>query len=155
LFATNTTVTLEDGTIIGKNESGKQWGDYFSKNKFPYDIRIAPDSVPCVVFYQNTEGTGQQTFLGQYVLMDDKKSDYTYGERSIYKASPNDPFCITNAYRKSDTDANKIWDNKDVLRIEVLTINTPLSSYMETVDENGIDIEDQISVSVTDGEGNQ
>jgi hypothetical protein len=31
--------------------------------------------------------------------MDDKKSDYLYGERSIYKFA-SDPFCLTEDYRK-------------------------------------------------------
>jgi hypothetical protein len=80
--------------------------------------------------------------------MDDKKSDYTYGERSIYKASPSDPFCVTNTQRKNDTDANKVWDNGDVLRIEVVNINTLFTSFMQTFDNSGTDIEDQVRVEV-------
>jgi hypothetical protein len=68
------------------NEQGKQWGDYFGAVPFPYLIRVAPDSFPCLVFYQNEDaGDTSAHFLGQYVFMDDKKSDYTYGQRSIYK----------------------------------------------------------------------
>jgi hypothetical protein len=69
-----------------------------TENSFPYNIRIAPDSFPCAVFYFDEQGAQRRIFLGQYVFMDDKKSDFTYGERSIY-AVPKDPFCLTNTYK--------------------------------------------------------
>jgi hypothetical protein len=65
--------------------------------------------------------------------MDDKKSDYIYGERSIYKFA-SDPFCLTNTYASKDDDANLCWDNDDVLRIEVLNVNTVFTSYMSNTD---------------------
>ena len=61
--------------------------------------------------------------------MDDKKSDYTYGERSIY-AVPSDPFCLTQSHKDEDTKDNRVWSNSDVLRIEIVGSNVPLSSYM-------------------------
>ena len=134
LFSTNQIVhhnnvlLNEDGTIDGKNISNKQWGDYFT-TPFPYTIRTTPDSLPCVVFYQDTTGTNTKTFLGQYVFMEDKGSDFCYGERSIY-AVAKDPFCLTTTHKNDDTDANKIWDNKNVLRFEVLDINSLFTSYM-------------------------
>ena len=111
---------------------------------FPYDIRVAPDSFPCAVFYYDEEGTKTRTFLGQYVWMDDKKSDFCFGERSIY-AVPSDPFCLTNTHKDDDTDANLLWDNNNVLRIEVVGSNVPFTSYMThqgftdiiTVESNG------------------
>jgi hypothetical protein len=63
--------------------------------------------------------------------MDDKKSDFLYGERSIYKISA-DPFCLTTTHAKEDTKANKVWDNGNVLRIEVLESNNRYSSYLTT-----------------------
>lgn len=112
-----------------KSEYGLEhvWHDYI-QNDFPTPIRVAPDSVPCVVFYKN--GDGEVTYLGQYVFMEDKKSDFNYGERSIYKADPTDPFCLKTANKKADTAANKVWDNDKVLRIEVLDINDLFTSYM-------------------------
>lgn len=142
LFATNETSILNDGVVIGKNSQNKQWGDYTTKD-FPYEIRVSPDSIPCVVFYRNTQGDNKVTFLGQYVLMEDKKSDFNYGERSIYKV-PQDPFCLTTARKNDDTSDNKIWDNTNVLRIEVLNINTPFSSYMSMTDGKGVGFEDII-----------
>ena len=108
------------------------WADYFPKNAFPYNIEVAPDSFPCAVFYYDLEGTKTSTFLGQYVMMEDKKSDYCYGERSIYKVA-TDPFCLTVTHKDEDTAANRIWDNSNVLRIEVLNVNDRYSSY-ETTD---------------------
>jgi len=61
--------------------------------------------------------------------MEDKGSDFCYGERSIY-AVAKDPFCLTTTHKNDDTDANKIWDNKNVLRFEVLDINSLFTSYM-------------------------
>lgn len=122
----------EDGSVEGySNVDGKeniQWKDV-SNSAFPYDIRISPDSFPCAVFYYDEEGSQKRTFLGQYVFMDDKKSDYTYGERSIY-AVPSDPFCLTNTHKSEDTSTNRVWSNKDVLRIEVVGSNVPFTSYM-------------------------
>lgn len=156
LFSTNQTATLEDGTVMGKNDEGKNWDDC-TKNPssgmsyaFPYQIRNAPDSLPCVVFYKNTSGTNTVTFLGQYVMMDDKKSDFTYGERSIYNADPKDPFCLKVENKDNDTDDYKIWDNANVLRIEVLNINTFFTSYMNDHDENNIDFEARIPQSTGD-----
>lgn len=138
LFATNQTVThksadLNDinNTVDGVNEAGRSWNYYSQKGDFPYDIRVSPDSFPCVVFYYDEAGTQQRTFLGQYVFMDDKKSDFLYGERSIYKI-PADPFCLTTIHAKDDTKENKVWDNKNVLRMEVLESNNNYSSYMST-----------------------
>lgn len=120
---------------IGSNEKeiygiDHVWYDYIDSS-FPTPIRVAPDSVPCVVFYKN--GEGEITYLGQYVFMEDKKSDFNYGERSIYRADPSDPFCLKLENKKADTAANRIWDNNNVLRIEVLDINDVFTSYMNWV----------------------
>lgn len=104
------------------------WNDYLPNNQFPYKLQIAPDSFPCAVFYQDINDE-TQTFLGQYVFMEDKKSDFLYGERSIYKI-PSDPFCLTTTHAKDDTKDNKIWDNGNVLRIEVIESNNVYSSYI-------------------------
>lgn len=105
------------------------WADYFPRNTFPYNLEVAPDSFPCAVFYYDLEGTKTSTFLGQYVFMEDKKSDYCYGERSIYKVA-TDPFCLTVTHKDEDKKSNCIWDNENVLRIEVLEINKSYSSYV-------------------------
>lgn len=130
----------EDGTIDGYSnvagKSGMLWRDV-TNVEFPYDIRIAPDSFPCAVFYYDENGTKTRTFLGQYVFMDDKKSDFCYGERSIYSV-PFDPFCLTNGHKDDDTDANLVWDNKNVLRVEVVGSNVPFTSYMTHENFNSI-----------------
>lgn len=119
----------EDGSWVeGYGENNKQWKDVTSQD-FPYDIRIAPDSFPCAVFYYDTETTQKRIFLGQYVFMEDKKSDFNYGERSIY-AVPSDPFCLTNTHKDDDTVQNRVWSNSNVLRVEVIGSNVPFTSYM-------------------------
>lgn len=126
--------TWTEGYGVGA-AANKTWPELTGK-KFPYTIRVAPDSFPCAVFYQNGPNDGYH-FLGQYVFMDDKKSDYTYGERSIYHfGTDNDPFVLKTENTKNgplgkqDTAANRVWDNANVLRIEVVLPNTTLSSYM-------------------------
>ena len=98
---------------------------YNDGNPSPYKVRTAADSMPCVVFWRKNE-EAEWSFLGQYVLMDDKKSDYLYGERSIY-AIKDDPF----AFFTSKTGATKLWDNKDTLRFEILRNNTALTKFKD------------------------
>ena len=155
LFASGYTVTHDDedlhetgwveGLGSGAKGEGKTWAQ-ISNKPFPYIIRNAPDSFPCTVFYQNGPND-QLHFLGQYVFMDDKKSDYTYGERSIYYfGTGNDPFVLRTENTKNgplgkqDIKENLAWDNKNVLRIEVVVPNAPLSSYMSfnVTDEFGV-----------------
>lgn len=158
LFTTNEVVHHnnanlgEDGSWVEgysniPSKSNTQWGDVTSA-EFPYNIRIAPDSFPCAVFYYDENGSKTRTFLGQYVWMDDKKSDYNYGERSIY-AVPSDPFCLTNTHKDDDIDTNLVWDNKNVLRVEVVGSNVPFTSYMTHQDFDKI-----VNVEETDGDGN-
>ena len=122
-----------DTSVDGYNSnwSNKTWTE-ISGLQFPYVIRNAADSFPCCVFYKDTSlGQNDLTFLGQYVFMDDKKSDYIYGERSIYYTEdPSDPFCLKTKNRKLDVAQNKVWDNKNVLQIEVVYPNSPLTSYV-------------------------
>lgn len=135
LFATNKVINYKDATVnedgrtAGLNAAGKQWGSYVTTD-FPHEMRISPNALPAVVFYKNTKETGTPTtFLGQFVLMDDKKSDFTYGERSIYNV-PKDPFCLLTVNAGKDTDDNMLWDNDRVVRVEVVQANTVFSSYM-------------------------
>ena len=152
LFASNQVISLQEGDTTtdeaiknifrGYNAQGRQWKDYFGETKFPYTIRNSPDSFPCLVFYQNEEaGDTAPKFLGQYVFMDDKKSDFVYGERSIYKVqnqqagtnNANDPFCVKRNSEGTELwdekQGTKIWDNDKVLRIEVLSVNSTLADY--------------------------
>lgn len=113
-----------------KDRVGKTWPE-ITNSDFPYIIRNAADSFPCTVFYRDTSSQNQAlTLLGQYVFMDDKKSDYVYGERSIYFTDDaTDPFCLKIENKKKDIATNKVWDNNNVLQIEVVYPNSPLTSY--------------------------
>ncbi len=148
----NDTNAGEDGSWIegygSRNDTPILWSNV-TNSSFPYDIRVAPDSFPCAVFYYDESGSRTRTFLGQYVFMDDKKSDFIYGERSIY-AIPSDPFCLTTTHKSDDTKENKVWDNGNVLRIEVVGSNVPFTSYMT---HNGftdiVSVEDTTTGNVT------
>lgn len=148
----NDTNLGEDGSWIegygSRNGTPILWAAV-TPNQFPYDIRIAPDSFPCAVFYYDEQGSRTRTFLGQYVFMDDKKSDFSYGERSIY-AVPSDPFCLTTLHKDDDTNSNKVWDNGKVLRIEVVGSNVPFTSYMTHNNFTDIvSIEDESTGNIT------
>lgn len=157
LFSTSQIITHndsnigEDGWVEGYgSRNGQQilWNQ-ISNSEFPYDIRVSPDSFPCAVFYYDENGTKTRTFLGQYVFMDDKKSDYNFGERSIY-AVPTDPFCLTQTHKSEDTKENRVWNNNNVLRIEVVGSNVPFTSYMtDTNFERIEEVVDDTSGKVT------
>jgi len=71
--------------------------------------------------------------------MDDKKSDFVFGERSIYcdidgrgnTTNSDDPFCLRIENKSKDKNINKVWDNSKVLQIEVVNPNSPLTGYYE------------------------
>ena len=157
LFTSNQTISVQEGDEMsteetnlfrGMNEQGNQWRNYFGNVEFPYIIRNAPDSFPCLVFYQNEDaGDTYEHFLGQYVFMDDKKSDYTFGQRSIYKVeksgtdNANDPFCVKSDPKTGESiwnekNGTKIWDNDKVLRVECLSVNSTLADFRGTTADN-------------------
>ena len=110
------------------------WSSYVQNNiDFPYELRNSADSIPCVVFWKRTKESAP-VFVGQFVFMDDKKSDYVYGERSIYNV-PRDPFCFLEGNSDKDTDNNRIWDNTNVLRLEQTSANNEFSSFLSLTKE--------------------
>lgn len=146
LFTSGQTITpLDQGqssdTYLqhGYNDEGKQWKDYTSTS-FPYVIRTAPYSFPCMLFYR-ANSSDQWIFFGQYVFMDDKKTDLEYGQRSIYQGfgDDTDPFvlCRRNTpYSEKNPDGQRpegsdkydkakyrVWNNSNVCRIEVLDVD--------------------------------
>lgn len=86
--------------------------------EFPYTINYCPDSRPCVVVWRADENT-PYTMLGLYVIMEEKKSDFAKGMRSIYdKIAPDgtlDPYDF-----KSGTKGNRIWNNEGCRQMENL-----------------------------------
>ena len=136
---------------------GKTWPEITGKT-FPYTVRISADSFPCAVFYNDPQGDGNTHFLGQYVFMDDKKSDFVFGERSIYSFGDNtDPFVmnIDNTKNgingKQDIATNKVWDNKNVLQIEIVLPNTSVTSYLSMDVPTTIELNDQGDITNTGG----
>lgn len=151
----------EDGSWVegygtGRAE-GKTWPE-FTGREFPYTIRNSADSFPCAVFYNNPLGDGNTHFLGQYVFMDDKKSDYIYGERSIYSFGDNsDPFVLRTENTKNgvngkqDTAANRVWNNKNVLQVEIVLPNTLVTSYMGMNVPTALELDSDGNITSTGG----
>ena len=79
--------------------------------------------------------------------MEDKKSEECFGEGAIYSGKKGndytDPFCFKAKAQKDVNFDNKgkaekqnnkkyrLWNNKRVLRIEVLNIDTAFTSFLE------------------------
>ena len=153
------------GNEHGWPELAQEIGHLNELPGFPFQIRNAPDSVPAVVFYKSSPDA-PETYLGQFVLMDDKKSDHIYGERSIYLwENINDPFCMTDEGANTpiinnkgetkkgyDRDSNCVWENKNVLRVECVLVNTKLTSFMDFYVSDNIEV-DQDGNPIGDGEG--
>lgn len=103
--------------LYGEDPTGNNW-------KFPYKINICPDSIPCIVVWREDD-TKPYKFLGQYVIMEEKKANYANGMHSIYsgldtKGNP-DPF----GFNSSKT-GTKLWDNADCHQMEFLRSISPL-----------------------------
>lgn len=110
---------MED--IHGEDPSGNGW-------KFPYRINICPDSIPCIVVWRPDENSSYR-FLGQYVIMEEKKANYANGMHSIYSgldASGNpDPFGF-----KSEKAGTKLWDNEGCHQMEFLRSTGDLELFL-------------------------
>jgi len=78
--------------------------------------------------------------------MEDKKSEDCFGEGAIYAGvggkDYNDPFCFKAKSQKNANDGKKqnakqyrLWNNKRVLRIEVLNIDTMFTSFLSKTEQ--------------------
>lgn len=94
---------------------------------FPYTIELEPDSMPCVVFWRTSE-TDPYHFLGQYVIMEEKKATRTNGQRSIYdKITDNgqlDPFDLIDGKK-----GNRLWDNSKCIQFEHVLNETDMALF--------------------------
>src|SRR5574344_69725 len=108
--------------IYGDDPNGNAW-------KFPYTINIVPDSIPCIVVWRPNADSAYR-FLGQYVLMEEKKANYANGMHSIYsgvdsKGNP-DPF----GFNSSKTGI-KLWDNANCHQFEFLRSSEYLELFLD------------------------
>ena len=107
--------------IYGDDPSGNDW-------KFPYTLNIVPDSIPCIVVWRPDDNSAYR-FLGQYVIMEEKKANYANGMHSIYsgldsKGNP-DPF----GFNSSKTGV-KLWDNANCHQMEFLRSSEYLELFL-------------------------
>lgn len=125
-------------------KDGKKAGSY----AFPETIKVSPDSLACVVLWHAKDGEDWQT-LGQFVLMEDKKSDYVYGQRSIYDTyyTNGEGEVVLDPYTfdTKKTGFARLWDNKNCLQFEVLRNEHPLANLQNSDDYYGAaeDLEDE------------
>ena len=106
----------------GDDPSGNGW-------KFPYNLNIVPDSIPCIVVWRPDDNSAYR-FLGQYVLMEEKKSNYANGMHSIYKGLDSkgnpDPFGFN-----SSKVGNPLWDNAGCHQMEFLRSSEYLELFLD------------------------
>lgn len=119
-YATDTYPTAMQN-IYGDDPSGNDW-------KFPYTLNIVPDSIPCIVVWRPDDNSAYR-FLGQYVIMEEKKANYANGMHSIYsgldsKGNP-DPF----GFNSSKT-GTKLWDNAGCHQMEFLRSSEYLELFL-------------------------
>lgn len=111
--------------LYGDDPSGSGW-------KFPYNMHMTPDSIPCVVVWRPDNNSAYR-FLGQYVIMEEKKANYANGMHSIYSgldADGNpDPFGF-----KSSKSGTRIWDNSGCHQMEILRSSEDLTLFLDDDD---------------------
>ena len=106
---------------------------------FPYNLHMVPDSIPCVVVWRKTD-KDPFTFLGQYVLMEEKKSNFTSGMRSIYDSVDIDGY--PDPFQFKTKTGTRLWDNSGCHQMELLTSTDDLTLFLddsqwEDVDDKG------------------
>lgn len=113
--------------------SGNNW-------KFPYNIHMVPDSIPCIVVWREDEDSSYK-FLGQYVIMEEKKANYANGMRSIYDGLDANGYADPFGF-KSQKSSTRLWDNQGCHQVEILRSTEDLtlflndSNYMADKDES-------------------
>lgn len=153
-YATDTYPTAMQN-IYGDDPSGNDW-------KFPYTLNIVPDSIPCIVVWRPDNNSAYR-FLGQYVIMEEKKANYANGMHSIYsgldsKGNP-DPF----GFNSSKT-GTKLWDNAGCHQMEFLRSSEYLELFLsedawDTRKEDAFELvypdEDDLTPTEIDAEWNK
>lgn len=118
--------------LYGDDPTGNNW-------KFPYNIHMTPDSIPCIVVWRPDENSAYR-FLGQYVLMEEKKANYANGMHSIYSGVDADGKADPFGFKSSKT-GNKLWDNEGCHQMEVLRSTEDLTLFLS--DNNWEDDRDE------------
>lgn len=116
----------------GDDPTGNGW-------KFPYTINMTPDSIPCVVVWRPDDSNAYR-FLGQYVLMEEKKANYANGMHSIYDGVDNEGKADPFGFKSSKSD-RKLWDNENCHQMEILRSTEDLTLFLS--DSNWEDDKDE------------
>ena len=106
---------------------------------FPYTFHMIPDSIPCVVVWRESDKDPYK-FLGQYVIMEEKKATFSSCMRSIYDTVDENGY--PDPFQFKSKVGNRLWDNKDCHQMELLTSTDDLTLFIDDsawnrTDENG------------------
>jgi len=89
---------------------------------------MTPDSIPCVVVWRPDESSAYR-FLGQYVIMEEKKANYANGMHSIYSGLDADGKADPFGFKSSKT-GEKLWDNANCHQMEILRSTEDLTLFL-------------------------
>lgn len=107
--------------------------------KFPYTLHMVPDSIPCILVWRE-DNTKPYQFLGQYVIMEEKKANYSNGMHSIYDNIDDngypDPFQFTTTKNKN---GKRLWNNEGCYQMELLTSTDDMTLFLDDKDWNEVD----------------
>lgn len=120
--------------LHGNDRRGSDWS-------FPYNINMLPDSVPCIVLWKPTDDA-DYNFLGQYVLMEEKKANYANGMHSIYSGVDSDGKPDPYGFKK-EKEGEKIWDNNDCCQMEFLRSGDDLALFNSYATWNDLNESDE------------
>lgn len=111
---------LQEYIMSGKyaQDMARVHGGSSNDYTFPYTINMVPDSKPVVIVWRPDENSTYR-FLGDYIMMEEKKANYANGMHSVYDKMLDDgtldPFDFY-AGKKS----NRLWDNVGCRQVENL-----------------------------------
>lgn len=109
--------------LYGDDPSGNNW-------KFPYRLNMAPDSIPCIVVWRPDENSNYR-FLGQYLIMEEKKANYANGMHSIRAGIDADGNADPFGFKSTSKSSIILWDNKDCPQMEILSSVEDLPLFLD------------------------
>lgn len=112
----------QDYALSGKwsEDMAKTWGKGVktaSDYPWPHNINIAPDCVPIVVVWHETENDPMQVY-GLGTMTEEKKAAYANGNHSIYIKEPLSDGTLDPYDRYSGKSGIRGWDNEGVIEME-------------------------------------
>lgn len=120
-----------------------KYGGTAADYPWTWNINIAPDSVPIVILWHETENDPLQ-FYALGVMMEEKKAAYANGNHSIYLKKCEDG-TLDPYDRYAGKSGDRGWDNEGTIEIEILrgsnfTYNISVEGWNATTREENYEV---------------